>query len=78
MVKTGKPTGKSLPATLDDLHRRLKGCSYQAPPIQRVWLPKEGGGQRPIGITTLEDKVVQRAVVMLLEAVYERDFHDIS
>jgi RNA-directed DNA polymerase len=78
MVKRGKSTGKSLPATLDDLHRRLKGCGYQAPPIKRVWLPKEGGGQRPIGITTFEDKVVQRAVVMLLEAVYEQDFHDIS
>jgi RNA-directed DNA polymerase len=53
-------------------------CRYQAPCIKRVGLPKDGRGQRPIGITTFEDKVVQRAVVMLLEAVYEQDFYDVS
>jgi group II intron reverse transcriptase/maturase len=74
----GKAYGENLEANLDNLHRRLRECRYQAPCIKRVWLPKDGRGQRPIGITTFEDKVVQRAVVMLLEAVYEQDFYDVS
>ena len=74
----GKAYGENLEANLDDLHRRLRECRYQAPCIKRVWLPKDGWGQRPIGITTFEDKVVQRAVVMLLEAAYEQDFYDVS
>ena len=74
----GTAYGEKLEANLDDLHQRLRECRYQAPCIKRVWLSKEDGGQRPIGITTFEDKVVQRAVVMLLEAVYEQDFYDVS
>ena len=59
-----------------DLHERLRSGRYQAPPVERVWLEKEDGGQRPIGKPTFEDKLVQRAVAMLLEAIYEQDFYD--
>jgi group II intron reverse transcriptase/maturase len=74
----GKTYGGNLEANLEDLHRRLKECRYQAASIKRVWIPKDGQGQRPLGITTFEDKVVQRAVVMLFEAVYEQDFYNVS
>jgi retron-type reverse transcriptase len=47
-------------------------------PVERVWIDKEDGTQRPIGKPVLEDKIVQRGVVMLLEAVYEQDFYDFS
>jgi len=43
-----RPYGENLEANLDDLHRRLRECRYQAPCIKRVWLPKDGRGQRPI------------------------------
>jgi group II intron reverse transcriptase/maturase len=59
-----------------DLHERLRSGRYQAPPVERVWLEKDDGGQRPIGKPTFEDKLVQRAVAMLLEAIYEQDFYD--
>jgi RNA-directed DNA polymerase len=74
----GTAYGENLEANLDDLHRRLKECRYQAPPSKRVWIPKDDQGQRPLGITTFEDKVVQRAVVMLFEVVYEQDFYNVS
>jgi RNA-directed DNA polymerase len=74
----GTAYGENLEANLDGLHRRLKECRYQAPPSKRVWIPKDGQGQRPLGITTFEDKVVQRAVVMLFEVVYEQDFYNVS
>jgi retron-type reverse transcriptase len=51
---------------------------YQAPPVERVWLEKDAGGHRPIGQPTFEDKIVQRAVAILLEAIYEQDFPDCS
>jgi group II intron reverse transcriptase/maturase len=66
-----------------NLHRLLdcaKSGTYQAPPVRRVHIPKGGSATetRPLGIPTLEDKVLQRAVVMLLEPIYERDFLDCS
>ncbi len=56
------------------LHQRLKDGTYQAQPLRRVYIPKENGKQRPISIPALEDKIVQKAVVELLNAIYEQDF----
>ena len=58
------------------MHERLRSGCYQAAPVERVWIAKDDGGQRPIGKPTFEDKIVQRAVAMLLEAIYEQDFYD--
>jgi len=60
------------------LHGRMRSGRYKAPPVKRVWLDKEDGTKRPIGLPAFEDKIVQRAVCMLLEAVYEQDFQDFS
>jgi len=67
-----------LDENLQDLHRRLVNGQYKAPPVERVWLDKEDGRKRPIGKPTFEDKIVQRAVVMLLEPIYEQEFYDFS
>lgn len=61
------------------LDRAKSGDQYRAPPVRRVHIPKGDGSQtRPIGIPTFEDKVLQRAVVMLLEPIYEQDFYNFS
>ena len=60
------------------LHQRLKEGKYRAQPLRRVYIPKEDGKQRPISIPALEDKVVQKAVVDLLNAIYEQDFLNCS
>jgi RNA-directed DNA polymerase len=75
---TAKQYAENLEDNLHGLHQRLRSGHYKALPVQRVWLEKEDGSQRPIGKPTFEDKIVQRAVVMLLERIYERDFHDFS
>jgi RNA-directed DNA polymerase len=59
---------------LEKLHDRIKSGRYRAEPLRRIYIPKEGGRQRPISIPSLEDKVVQKATVELLNAVYEEDF----
>lgn len=68
---------KNLEANLQSLLDRAKSGAYRAPPVRRVYIPKAGSTteRRPIGIPTLEDKILQRAVVMLLEPIYEQDFH---
>lgn len=69
----------NLEENLESLLNRAKSGRYQAPPVRRVHIPKGTSGEtRPIGIPTLEDKVLQRAVVMLLDAIYEVDFADCS
>lgn len=69
----------NLEANLASLLERAKSGTYRAPPVRRVHIPKGSGAEtRPLGIPTFEDKVLQRAVVMVLEAVYEQDFLDCS
>src|SRR5271170_933184 len=65
---------QDLGANLRDLHERVQQGRYRASPSRRVYIPKADGRQRPLGIATLEDKIVQRAVVEVLNAVYEVDF----
>ncbi len=71
---------RDLEANLQSLLDRAKSGRYQAPPVRRAHIPKPGSPTqtRPIGIPTLEDKLLQRAVAMLLEPIYEHDFHDSS
>src|SRR6201997_5131661 len=59
---------------LQDLSHRLKRGAYRAKPVRRVYIPKADGRQRPLGVTALEDKIVQRAAVEVLNAIYETDF----
>ena len=66
--------GQDLEVNLGDLHARVHSGTYRASPSRRVYIPKADGRQRPLGIATLEDKIVQRAVVEVLNAVYETDF----
>lgn len=66
--------GVSLENRLADLHKRIHTQRYKPQPVKRIWLPKANGEQRPIGITSVEDKIVQQALVWILEAVYEADF----
>jgi RNA-directed DNA polymerase len=66
--------GEGLDARLRDLETRIHGGSYRAQPSRRVYIPKPDGRQRPLGIAALEDKIVQRAVVEVLNAIYETDF----
>jgi RNA-directed DNA polymerase len=66
--------GESLEGNLLDLSERLKRGAYRAKPVRRTYIPKTDGRLRPLGVPTLEDKVVQRAVVEVLNAIYEEDF----
>jgi RNA-directed DNA polymerase len=73
---TAQSYAEHLDENLHALHERLHRGRYQAAPVERVWIEKDDGGQRPIGKPAFEDKIVQRAVAMLLEAIYEQDFYD--
>jgi group II intron reverse transcriptase/maturase len=78
--QTGKAYEENLEENLKSLLERFKSGRYQAPPVRRTYVPKGDGGsqQRAIGIPTFEDKLLQRAVTMVLEAVYEQDFSNCS
>ena len=72
--ETWRHYGEDLETNLQDLSERLKRGGYRAKPVRRAYIPKADGRQRPLGVTTLEDKVVQRATVDVMNAIYETDF----
>jgi len=72
--ETWRHYGERLEENLHDLADRLKRGTYRAKPVRRVYIPKADGRQRPLGVTALVDKIVQRATVEVLNAVYESDF----
>lgn len=72
--QTWQAYGEDLESNLQNLSERLAKGSYRARPVKRVYIPKADGRQRPIGIPVLEDKIVQRATVAVLNAIYETDF----
>ena len=71
---TWRDYGLDLEANLRDLHARVHRGAYRARPSRRVFIPKPDGRLRPLGVAALEDKILQRAVVEVLNAVYEQDF----
>src|SRR6202049_2608540 len=75
---TWRGYGQDLQANLRDLHARVHRGAYRARPSRRAFVPKPDGRLRPLGVAALEDKVVQRAVVEVLNAIYEEDFLDFS
>jgi group II intron reverse transcriptase/maturase len=76
--ETWEHYGEALEENLADLSERLKRRAYRAKPVKRAYIPKADGRQRPLGIPTLEDKIVQRTTVEVLNAIYETDFLGIS
>jgi retron-type reverse transcriptase len=75
---TAEQYERNLRSNLENLLERLKSGRYRAPAVRRTYIPKDDGTRRPLGIPTFEDKVAQRAVVMLLEPMYEQDFRACS
>jgi RNA-directed DNA polymerase len=77
--RSAKQYARRLESNLQELLERARSGTYRAPPVRRVHIPKGDGTQtRPIGIPTFDDKVLQRAVAMVLETVYEQEFLDCS
>ena len=72
--ETWRHYGQALESNLQNLSERLKRGAYRAKPVRRVYIPKADGRQRPLGVTALEDKIVQRATVEVLNTIYETDF----
>lgn len=76
--QTWEGYGEGLEENLKDLSERLRRGGYRAKPVRRVYIPKPDGKQRPLGVTALEDKIVQRATVEVLNTIYEIDFKGFS
>jgi len=72
--ETWKHYGQDLEENLQELSDRLKRGAYRAKPVRRAYIPKTDGRQRPLGVTVLEDKIVQRATAEVMNAIYEEDF----
>jgi group II intron reverse transcriptase/maturase len=72
--ETWQHYGETLESNLSDLSARLKSGAYRAKPVRRTYIPKADGRERPLGVTALEDKIVQRATVDVMNAIYETDF----
>lgn len=75
---TWQEYGESLEENLKDLVARLKAKRYQPQPARRVYIPKDEHSKRPLGLPALEDKIVQKGIALILEAIYEADFLDCS
>ena len=75
---TAKEYAKDLDENLYKLYQRLRRGQYVATPVRRIWIDKEGGKKRPIGIPALEDKIVQRAASTILNVIYDVNFYDFS
>jgi len=76
--ETWQHYAEDLEQNLQDLSHRLQRGAYRAKPVRRTYIPKSDGRQRPLGVTALEDKIVQKAAVEVLNAIYEVDFVDFS
>src|SRR5258705_5341609 len=72
--ETWRQYGENLESNLENLSARLRRGAYRAQPVRRVFITKDDGRQRPLGVTALEDKIVQRATVEVLNVIYETDF----
>jgi retron-type reverse transcriptase len=75
---TAKDYARNLDENLYNLYQRLRRGQYVASPVKRIWVDKEDGKKRPIGIPALEDKIVQKAVATIMGVLYEPIFHDFS
>ncbi len=73
-----KEYGREQERNLENLHERLKSGKYRASPVLRRWIEKPSGGKRPLGLPTVEDKIVQGAVAEILNSIYEGDFYGFS
>jgi group II intron reverse transcriptase/maturase len=70
--------GEGLDANIDNLLERMKRMGYRPQPVRRVYIPKGKNGKRPLGIPTVEDKVAQKTMSRIIEAIYEQDFYEFS
>ena len=75
---TWQDYGRGLDERLRSLHQRVQSGCYHAMPSKRLWIPKADGRKRPIGVASLEDKIVQKGLVWVLESIYEEDFMGFS